>query len=235
MGLNFLSKLIRLFIEISRQLIIKSKFYNLFLPVLGFVILTSCESEQMVNPTSHIVKNFPPVINDLIMQDSIVAGGTSTRIYCLATDLDNDYLKYQWSTDGGRIDGSGPVVKWVAPTSSKYYLLRCKVTDGKGGSASDSLRLLVSSLQNLPPIIRGMFTSKDTISVGETTTIICDAYDPDGSPLGYTWILNSPGELVYAIKNIAEYKGIVPGAHTISCYVSDNINNVFGSKIIFVK
>lgn len=199
------------------------------------MILTSCESEQMVNPTSHNVKNYSPVINDLIVQDSIVAGGTSTRAYCLATDLDNDYLKYQWSTDGGRIEGSGPVVKWFAPTSSKYYMLRCIVTDGKGGTASDSLSLLVSSLQNLAPIIRGMYTSRDTISVGETTTIICDAYDPDGSPLSYTWILKSPGELVYAIKNIAEYKGVVRGSHIISCYVSDNINNVYGSKIIFVK
>lgn len=199
------------------------------------MILTSCESEQMVNPTSHKSKNYSPVINDLIVQDSIVAGGTSTKVYCLATDLDNDYLKYQWSADGGRIEGSGPVVKWVAPTNSKYYLLRCMVTDGKGGVASDSLRLLVSSLQNLPPIIRGMYATSDTISVGGTTTIICDAYDPDGSPLSYTWILNSPGELVYAIKNIAEYKGTVRGSHTITCYVSDNINNASGSKIIFVK
>lgn len=214
---------------------IRTKIYNFLQPVLALVIFISCESEQMVNPTIHKLKNYPPVINELVAQDSIVMGGTSTRVYCLATDLDNDYLKYQWSTDGGRIEGSGPVVKWAAPTNSKYYLLRCKVLDDKGGTASDSIWLRVSSLQNLPPIIRGIYSSKDTINLGETTTIVCDAYDPDGSPLSFNWILNSPGELVYAIKNIAEYKGTVRGSHTISCYVSDNTYNVFVSRIIFVK
>ncbi len=69
-----------------------------------------------------------------------------TEITCAAIDNDGDELTYEWKSNTGVITGSGTSITWLAPTQSANYYVSCKVTDGKGGTAIDSISLSVRDL-----------------------------------------------------------------------------------------
>jgi hypothetical protein len=72
-------------------------------------------------------------------------GGTSA-ITCTATDPDGDTLSYSWSSTSGSLSGAGASVVWTAPSVAGNYYVRCRVQDGYGGIASDSIGLEVRDL-----------------------------------------------------------------------------------------
>ncbi|MBM3713424.1 MAG: hypothetical protein FJW56_08330 [Actinobacteria bacterium] len=199
------------------------------------LIAFSCEVDEITNIPSSKQINYSPTINRITVRDTIIVGRQSTKVTCFAFDLDYDNLKYQWISKAGKFEGSGAIVNWVAPSTMGIYFLKCRVSDNKNGTTIDSVRIFVNQAANLPPMVRGFYATKDTISVGETTTLICDAYDLDYNIIRYTWYLNSPGELVSVIGNVGIYKGTVKGTHTITCLVGDNVGSVTSTKIIIVK
>jgi len=68
---------------------------------------------------------------------------TASEISCLASDPDNDTLTYSWSTDGGKIQGTGSKIGWIAPGSAGAYSITVNVTDGKSVPASFSIPVSV--------------------------------------------------------------------------------------------
>ncbi|MCB9249429.1 MAG: T9SS type A sorting domain-containing protein [Ignavibacteriales bacterium] len=69
--------------------------------------------------------------------------GKETEITCNAEDIDGDELIYEWKSKFGSISGIGKTVTWSAPNASGNYFVSCKVTDGKGGEAADSISISV--------------------------------------------------------------------------------------------
>lgn len=88
--------------------------------------------------------NHAPVITSLTANPASVSAGVATTITCTASDTDNDILTYNWGAASGTISGSGAQVIWTAPISSSTYLISCTVSDGKGGSAQQSVNVAVS-------------------------------------------------------------------------------------------
>ena len=81
--------------------------------------------------------NHPPIIAVSTTPDKVIEGtGDSTVVQAKASDPDNDPLTYTWSATGGKIEGSGPEVRWnsqgVAPGK---YTITGKVDDGRGGTS----------------------------------------------------------------------------------------------------
>lgn len=72
--------------------------------------------------------------------------GAETVIRCNAQDADGDGLNYEWYAIEGSILGSGQTITWKAPFQSGNYFVSCKVTDGKGGKAQDSVSISVRDL-----------------------------------------------------------------------------------------
>ena len=63
--------------------------------------------------------------------------GDTVAVTATAADPDNDPLTYTWSASGGRVDGTGPQVRWLsAGTAAGSYTVTVQVDDGRGGSAS---------------------------------------------------------------------------------------------------
>lgn len=100
--------------------------------LVSVLLLTSCE------------KNTAPVVNSVVVTPPAVDPGQTTNVAVNATDADSDPLTYAYIVNGGAINGTGPMVQWIAPSQSGAYSVSVTVTDGQGGSAMGNAALTVN-------------------------------------------------------------------------------------------
>lgn len=132
------------------------------------------------------VANELPIISSLVLatEGEINPGGTG-QIECTASDPDEDELSYTWSADGGAISGSGADVAWTAPDELGTYTVTIEVSDGDD-VVTDQLTIPVVEPNN-PPVMEPLTTDCPRVKKAGTGTITCEASDPDGDELTYTW------------------------------------------------
>jgi len=68
-----------------------------------------------------------------------IRGAQTANFTAVAHDLNGDAVAYQWSADGGSIQGSGTTAVFTAPavTASTVFTISAQILDGRGGSASN--------------------------------------------------------------------------------------------------
>jgi serine/threonine-protein kinase len=96
---------------------------------------------QCATPTP--LPNHPPVMQRVYADVGSVEENKTVAVHCEASDPDGDFLQYSWTATGGQISGSGPSATYVASAPPGSYTINVAVTDGRGGSASDSITLHV--------------------------------------------------------------------------------------------
>ena len=133
-----------------------------------------------------VKENIPPEITELWASEKWVVPSGNCTIICEASDLDEDELSYEWSASGGNITGEGHTVTWLAPSDSDDYTIRVVVRDGMGGESSTSLSIKVAT--NHAPQIKSLVATYPRLKPGSSTEITCEASDPDGDELSYTWL-----------------------------------------------
>ncbi len=106
---------------------------------------TQIETVQVTTP------NRPPVLGEIEITGKMATPPYYTneeyRISVPASDPDGDTLSFSWSVTGGNIPN--PTVNpatWNTPSSSGYYTITVTVNDGRGGTASRSKTVYVTSL-----------------------------------------------------------------------------------------
>jgi len=88
-----------------------------------------------------------PEISDLIADPSEIDFGENTLLTCIASDPDGDELTYSWTSVAGSFQWNDSAeVVWSAPEEAGYYYIYCKVEDGQGGEATDSIGISVGRL-----------------------------------------------------------------------------------------
>jgi hypothetical protein len=87
--------------------------------------------------------NSIPIIQNIIAIPRKIQLGSTSLITCVATDSNGDDLTYNWSSYFGSFSGTGASVNWTAPINAGDYFLRCRVNDGRGGEAVDSICVAV--------------------------------------------------------------------------------------------
>jgi hypothetical protein len=85
------------------------------------------------NPTDLEKKKYPPV----------VVKWTPAVIECVASDSDDDNIKYIWKTTGGKITGTGPIINWLGVGDPGSYSVTCEISDDKGGTDSLTFNVTV--------------------------------------------------------------------------------------------
>jgi len=127
-----------------------------------------------------------PVISslELITQGEINPEMTA-QIRCDATDPEDEELSYTWSANYGTISGSGATVSWKAPVITGTFTINVEVSDGDN-IVTDQLTITVLAPNN-PPVMESLTTNCPRVKMGGTATITCEAVDPDGDELTYTW------------------------------------------------
>jgi hypothetical protein len=90
--------------------------------------------------------NDPPSIQRFNALPRKLPPGATSSMTCTATDPNGDALSYDWSSASGSVRGAGSAVVWTAPSIVGNYYVRCRVQDGFGGVATDSIGCEVRDL-----------------------------------------------------------------------------------------
>jgi len=147
----------------------------------------------------NVTSNRPPEIDSLTADAEWAVPDGSIMVSCNASDPDGHELRYDWTATGGHISGTDPKSTWTAPEDLGIYAITVTVTDGHGGSATETLHVRVVSGQ--PPVIEALVVTKDRhghcylqkASFGyhagreQKYDIECTASHPDGLHLVYEW------------------------------------------------
>lgn len=150
-----------------------------------------------------------------------------------SSDPDGDALSYSWSISSqpnganatiSENNTSSPTLLAMAPGE---YIVRVTVTDGQGGSSSDTATI---DLQNDAPII-AIDTLPANVAVGETLTLnATGSTDPNGHTLTYAWSLSSAP---VSSNLISDFDGVAPiiafdveGFFEVTIEVSDGYETV---------
>jgi len=114
----------------------------------------------LLAPSCQPVDNYAPVINSLQADAEWTLTLSSLNVTCNATDRDGDPLTYNWSASGGNITGGGAKVMWTAPEEFGVYYVAVIVSDGQGGTDTDSIALIAAT-GTLPMIENLIVTAKE--------------------------------------------------------------------------
>jgi hypothetical protein len=106
------------------------------LTILTMLMVTGCTLFTALPEIESV--NTPPEISSLEPSATSVVLEGSCTVSCAASDADGDTLTYDWTATGGTITGEGSTVTWIAPAAEGSYTITVSVSDGKGGTASDS-------------------------------------------------------------------------------------------------
>jgi len=106
---------------------------------------TSPESlDVVVNHGNFFITNLPPSIV-LSASETAAVPGSAVAFEVAATDPNGDSLAYDWDFGDGTFGANESVAShsWSAPGD---YVVRCRVSDMKGGAASKSVSVVVGSV-----------------------------------------------------------------------------------------
>jgi outer membrane protein OmpA-like peptidoglycan-associated protein len=147
--------------------------------------------------------------------------GDTVTVTGTASDPDNDPLTYTWSASGGRVEGSGPQVRWLsAGVGVGNYTVTLRVDDGRGGYATCSSEIRVESKPNRPPVI-SCSADRSSVFAGERVHITTTASDPDGDQLTYTWRANAGQVIGSGAAVDFDTTGLAPGSYSVTVRVDD--------------
>jgi hypothetical protein len=168
--------------------------------------------------------NQAPVINVLAAEKPTLTPNAETKVTCDATDPDGDELTYTWSASAGTITETYKTfIFWKAPGFVGDFQVSVTVDDGKGGTVSRSCTISVVTDQL--PVIEGVTADPATLKPSETSTVTCNAHDPDGDTMTYTWTA-SGGTISGSGKMITWQAPAATGDFLISVKVDDGKGGV---------
>jgi len=129
--------------------------------------------------------NHQPAITGLKAEGGLTTPSNSLQVTCTASDPDSDELIYNWSADGGEINGAGATVTWTAPDATGLYNVTVTVTDGRGGEVMSQVTITVRP--STPPTIVSLTADADWTLPSSSLQVTCNAFDPDGDEISYEW------------------------------------------------
>jgi hypothetical protein len=152
------------------------------------------------------------------------------EILCIATDEVDDILNYEWSATGGQIQTrqEPDSIIWIAPDKTDNYTITVVVTNAKGIKATKSVNILVTNEPPRYPVITSVTCQdcKNGIEASRSKEYIikCDASDPTGDKLHYTWFATI-GKIKGEGPNATWFTGSLYGNALITVIVADDKGN----------
>ncbi|MFI5173473.1 MAG: Ig-like domain-containing protein, partial [Terriglobia bacterium] len=158
------------------------------------------------------------------VQSPSIMQGRTTQVTALISDFDLDSVSYNWSSNGGKVSGTGSNVVFDSTDAAPgTYVVTAKVADKKGNQAMCSVNVTVEAppKPNQNPTVT-CSADRTTLIEGESTKVHASASDPDGDPLTYAWSA-SAGRIVGTGADVTyDSAGAAAGSTvTVSVEVSD--------------
>ncbi len=148
-----------------------------------------------------------------IMADS----GDMISAMAQGSDSYSHPINYTWAATGGKVDGSGPQVRWqsagVAPGT---YTISAHLDDGRGNNASCSSDVTVSPKPVPPAPTMSCSADPSSVQAGERSAVTATVNDSTNTALTYAWQANS-GQVVGTGASVQfDSTGLAPGDYTVT-------------------
>ncbi len=156
---------------------------------------------------------------------SEVLAGEMVRLSAQAVSSTGAALTYEWTTNAGTIQGSGPVVQLrtdgVPPGS---LLATVRVAESSGLSADCQTRVTIRTPPPPQPPSVSCAADRTRVRVGEIVTVTAQASSPANRPLTYQW--SSTGGRVAGSGATVRFDttDLRPGTYRVSVRVTDDAN-----------
>jgi hypothetical protein len=145
-----------------------------------------------------IVKNNPPILNDLLAAKQPVVAGERVQLTALAYDPEGETLQYHWSPTAGAIEENGRPIAFlntegINVTSGDVKVgVNVTVRDQRGGIIPGRLDIIVQPRQttaesNQRPFFLQRPPEDADVTAGESLGLEAYATDPDNDELEYVW------------------------------------------------
>jgi hypothetical protein len=119
---------------------------GLSLASLAYAVLASAPTgtaQQSRPAVPQPARNRAPTIT-VACEPCIVDIGQTARITAVATDPDGDALVYHWTAPAGTLgDATQAQTTWTAPQEEGSVAITAVADDGRGGTASDYVRIVI--------------------------------------------------------------------------------------------
>ena len=118
-------------------------------PEGSFEMKLIIEDEHQQTDTAVIIID---VVSEINIAPEILATHCFQQIYlsrwtislhAVVTDQNNDAITYSWTATQGQIIGSDDLADWLAPNEEGITTIQLLVSDGRGGSSTASIKLIV--------------------------------------------------------------------------------------------
>ncbi len=211
--------------------------WAILLVIPALLLSSACMLPPKPPPAPPPPANQPPIINSLTAEKEVPTSAES-QITCEATDANGDILTYQWSADSGTIKGEGSSIAWIAPDTAGNHTIEVTVTDGKGGTATESTTIAVIYKPNQPPTITNLTRDgsppdeENRIREWRTVTLQCTAQDPDADKLSYLWRATG-GKITGEGNTVGWTSPGVNGDYTVTVVVTDGRGGRAEASIVF--
>lgn len=133
-------------------------------------------------------------ITSLEAEAEWVAPLDGIKVTCVVSGSDGGGLSYEWSTTGGSISDTGPVVNWIAPEDVGMYDIVVVVSDSEDRKDDASITLIASN--GPPPIIEDLIVTAEHKYLKESSAgyKVAKAYD---YTIECVASANASGEMTY--------------------------------------
>lgn len=147
----------------------------------------------------------------------------------LSNDPDGKLVAVQWTQVAGpaaaNITEPGKLVTEVKALQQGFYVFRLSVTDDRGASASDSVKITVIRPANMLPVAAAGANRVVYLPVTMLNLNGSGSYDPDGQITAYSWNrISGPGAATIIHPNTAtpSVVGLQEGLHVFRLTVTDD-------------
>lgn len=164
---------------------------------------------------------------------SVLSLGEHTNIECIVSNVTGNFT-YEWSNNGGSIQGEGQAIDWVAPDSPGTYTISAEIqgSNGKRGTAS----ITITVTDNHAPVIQDLVVTAEhkylkerkkdyLVGKDQTYNISCQAEDEDNDDLDYIWSCDK-GKISGTGAQVTWKAPNLDGNVNITVTVSDSKNGV---------
>src|SRR4051794_26435056 len=146
-----------------------------------------CQAHNFMTGTVNVTTapaNTPPTVTATRNPSGDVTTGTSITFTATGADADGDTLTYAW--DFGDSGTSAKARDTHAYTTPGDYAAKVTVSDGKGGSNSQTLNVHVTQA-NRNPTVTAARTPTGNVTAGSPVAFTATGSDADGDTLTYSW------------------------------------------------
>jgi len=161
-----------------------------------------------------------PTIDFMMATRSTVFTDESTEVFCIAHHADDRPLIYTWFASEGILVPSNDSALWFAPAEPGTYTVSVEVRDDAGSIAYDSVT--IAAVPNEPPVVASLTAVPSQLLPGESATLTCDAYDPEGQAIEYEWL--GPSGYIEGTGPVVTWTAPArPGPHNVVVKVTDEM------------